>query len=793
MQIIWWTRRQLRSKDEETRLTAIRKLQDLKHPKLIEFIRPVLKDESPLVRKGAINILKAIGSKEAVELIITFLSDQSNDIKLKSIEALKIIGDVRAVDLLVELALKKLTYHDYHIQVASIEALRTIGDARAVEPLVELLFHGYLAKSVISTFDAIEPAWRNSIRIIDKIDLVFSSLINSENFNVTRLISLTKDIDTKSNVRCERQLTDKVILLLKSFKLKGVSYKRDYLKDSRAWYSFNNDIINQLSKFKTFAVTPLIDWLKVTNSEIQNQQNEEIEEKYDVVIKTFLQLEDPGIIKRLGSLNDKRAIAPLILTIVNGKKRGVPEDAYQALAEIDSEWSSSVFAKETIPLLIGLCKESINNGVWDTIEAIKLLGKIRDKRAIAPLILIIVSRDLSDVAKSAHQALKEIDPEWSSSVFAKDTIPLLMEYGKNEKINWQNGEAISLLLEIGDENNVVSLLIPALENNKESVRQSAISGLVNIFGTKVLKPLAYKLLDSGGIVRDSIERTLKWIDKEWMRSREIKEIIPDLKKELRSHNSFIRKSAAELLCLFGWEPEDNHFATLNFVSLQKWEEIANMKSPDLDALFVILECENHSIIEEGIKIFAKIGNENPVVVVDFLKLKLFDNDIYVKWASAEVLIDLENSDVKKLLPTFILELFETFGNRIPSFFNNEKRLYKFSRVCGIHLYLISEAIQALGYEKYDSGNSKHSDENVSLEKSNNALQSISKSDSLFASCMLKLISNKQDVTISLANCASLVQYTIDFSKQRGIAFGELEKRGFKDKDPVEVFKTMAMK
>ncbi len=96
--MLWWTLKQLKSKNPKTREHAAEKLGKSGNAKAVEPLINALKDENDYVSAEATIALGEIGDAHAVEPLIAVLKDENNFLRQKAAEALGKIGDARATN-----------------------------------------------------------------------------------------------------------------------------------------------------------------------------------------------------------------------------------------------------------------------------------------------------------------------------------------------------------------------------------------------------------------------------------------------------------------------------------------------------------------------------------------------------------------------------------------------------------------------------------------------------------------------------------------------------------------------
>jgi len=125
--MLWWTLRQLESKDPATRQRAAEELAKAKEAKVIDVLVPLLQDPHSGVRKAAAQSLSALGWQPAAD------SDRARHaVALQEWDRAVAIG-VPAVEPLIAL----LTDENWAVMRAASTALGQIGDMSAVEPLAQ--------------------------------------------------------------------------------------------------------------------------------------------------------------------------------------------------------------------------------------------------------------------------------------------------------------------------------------------------------------------------------------------------------------------------------------------------------------------------------------------------------------------------------------------------------------------------------------------------------------------------------------------------------------------------------
>jgi len=98
----------LRHKDPEVRINAIKALEEIKTPQVVEALIFALKDKDLEVRLSATKALGKLKDSQAIDPLIHKLKDKNLNVRAEAVNALKNIEDSRVVDKLIA-ALKAST------------------------------------------------------------------------------------------------------------------------------------------------------------------------------------------------------------------------------------------------------------------------------------------------------------------------------------------------------------------------------------------------------------------------------------------------------------------------------------------------------------------------------------------------------------------------------------------------------------------------------------------------------------------------------------------------------------
>jgi len=214
--------------------------------------------------------------------------------------------------------------------------------------------------------------------------------------------------------------------------------------------------------------------------------------------------EDPRIRQTaaeiLGRLKDPRAIGPLIVALVDEDPE-VQEAVFEALKSFPG-WGKSDEANRVVPELIVVLQDQRKDPEVRK-NAAEALGKIKDPRAVEPLIEALKDKDFR-VRWNAAEALGEIgDPK-----AVKPLIAALKD--KDSTVRLYAAEALGKI----KDPRAVEPLITALKDEYSEVRWHAAWSLGEIQDPRAVEPLIEALKDEDSGVRLSAAWSLEKITKE---------------------------------------------------------------------------------------------------------------------------------------------------------------------------------------------------------------------------------------------------------------------------------------
>ncbi len=204
-----------------------------------------------------------------------------------------------------------------------------------------------------------------------------------------------------------------------------------------------------------------------------------------------------GAAEALGEIGDKRAIEPLVAALPH-KYEKVQEAILKALAKIDPNWGKSEAAWAAVPVLVAVLKDKESSVRQAAAQA---LGRIGDEHAIEPLVMVLNDHHYTTQVyhtthgegvyyttyggreehlavktnRAAAEALAKIDPNWRKSEAAQAAVLVLLSALKDEQESLRQA-TIWALGQIGD-TRATNPLIEALKDKQWKVREIAAEAL----------------------------------------------------------------------------------------------------------------------------------------------------------------------------------------------------------------------------------------------------------------------------------------------------------------------------
>jgi len=525
----------------------------------------MLKDSDASVRANVALTLAELKDVRAVEPLIALLKDTDRSVAVQTVRALGQLGDTRAVAPLAA-ALKDA---NPVLREEAARALGKIADSRAVLPLLEAMRDTnpeVIKAAALSLIDINHPsATEHLIGLLrdERAEVraeAARALFNSHDFRaVPGLLSLLKepDYETRRNART-------TLLRLADQIRPGDPLVQDLvasLADTDT--QVREPIVIMLGKIKDpRGIQPLIGAFK-DNQVTMDARSSLVAIGAPAVEPLIAALASGDVATRfgaasvLGNLKDARAVAPLAAAL-GDEDFGVRQNAAQALRILAD------FIKPGDPVVLSLIAALKDTDGWVRTHATATLGKIKDGRAVAPLVAAL--KDKADDADAALQELGGLTVEPLHAAL-RDGDPKVRE------------RAADILGKIKDRRSV-DPLITALRDNDKSVRYAVAGALGQIADSRVVPPLIAALRDPEPIVSDEAQYSLARLGNlafdlliatlqhkdPTLRGLAIETLgligdlraVPPLINALKDRNDFLRSDAAKALKEitkqdFGWD------------------------------------------------------------------------------------------------------------------------------------------------------------------------------------------------------------------------------------------------
>ncbi len=466
----------LRHENSELRESSVKALAEIGSPESIDPLIQSLLDRAAEVRASAAYALGELRCTEAQSPLMDALMDDNENVRACASRALGQIQSLQAVHPLILL----LEDQSEWVRLLAAEALGEIGSPEAIQPLGKVL--GDNSQEVSKS----AAASLSRIKSTDSIKLLIRELGNRDEL-VQRNSALTL-----AEARC----AETTQLLIEA------------LGD-------NNEIVVKNVSFvlgkmrSTTAIVPLIEAL-ATGSE-----NSRIWAAY-----------------ALGQIKSREAVKPLINALSDQS-----ETVKQMVAFSLGELGSPLAVHDLITLLRNESEEV-------RVAAIAALGRIRSARAVEPLSRELRSKS-TKVRYRTVRALREIETPEAVQLLVKALADrnefirleavISMFYLKPleavkplSKIVLSKGASeydkqlgINALGKIGC-TSVSTLLIDAIEDKSEGVRDRAVNALGNMLGSEVIKRLVVAYKSNSSIdYRKNILNALVRCDRETRRAEKI--------------------------------------------------------------------------------------------------------------------------------------------------------------------------------------------------------------------------------------------------------------------------------
>jgi HEAT repeat protein len=347
-------------------------------------------------------------------------------------------------------------------------------------------------------------------------------------------------------------------------------------------------------------VVPLVAALKDNDDDVQREAAEALGELGEPAVAPLIAaLEDDdwwvrsGATRALRKLGDTRAVEPLIAAL-RDEQELVRQDAVLALGQI---WQLPDLTR------LGSNDRSVRR------KAAETLGKLRDTRAVEPLIAALKDKDKGVRRKAAEalgklQGVQAVEPLIAALKDEHELVrqvalralgqiwqlPRLAELGSSSRS--MRREAVEALGKLRDARAVEPLIV-ALEDDDWWVRSGAARALRKLGDTRAVEPLIAVLRDEEELVRQHALRALGQI---WQ--------LPDLTR-LGSNDRSVQEEAAEAL-----------------------GELGDTRA--VEPLIAALKDKDKGVREKAAEALGKLGEP----AVELLIATLGGNDEIMRWRSA---------------------------------------------------------------------------------------------------------------------------------------------------------------
>ncbi len=470
----------------------------------VETLIKILEDktQSEIARVNSASILSAIGDRRAVSPLILALKDENKNVRAASANALGILKDIRALDPLIDalkdtdievrtnsavslglLADKKATQPLISLimdknerektRTVAIDSLGLIKDTASLETLVKILIDEYekdgIRKSVSNSLRSLENAYASEPLIALLNGEIVHGIFMPQNGMVTRWL---KEEKSKNLVKDVTPLVEISRGKMKTTLLAPVSGNliKIYVKDGESVPSGT-----------------LLGLISYKDPEIKKEERSSLRNMSSLA---------------LGKVKGESAVPALIEALRKDDNAAVRKNAASSLREIEnanarpalikalnSDNSGVVRSESAYALGVGALKHADNveplikamrKDKYEStrVRAVWSLGEIADKRAIEPLIDLLV--------KGRKKGEKESPAVIAQIITALDKIATpavqpLIAVLEDKNIDEVPRSKAAQILGLIENTDAVEPLISALKDNSVVVRsESAISlGLIN--------------------------------------------------------------------------------------------------------------------------------------------------------------------------------------------------------------------------------------------------------------------------------------------------------------------------
>jgi hypothetical protein len=161
--MLWWTLRQLKSEDANTRQKAAEKLGDSRERRAIEPLLRTLADENHDVRRATVYALGKIGDTRAIEPLSVIAMEENNSLRDDAIVALANIGSVETLLSILPNILQNAWKDGYAALTAQllIEGLAMSDDPRIADAILDGFGTNVIPRDLIENVGRVLAKFRN--------------------------------------------------------------------------------------------------------------------------------------------------------------------------------------------------------------------------------------------------------------------------------------------------------------------------------------------------------------------------------------------------------------------------------------------------------------------------------------------------------------------------------------------------------------------------------------------------------------------------------------------------------
>jgi HEAT repeat protein len=503
--MLWWTLRQLRSREWETRERAAQRLGKLRQPRALKALIAALEDEDAEVAYAAADAIGAIGDRRAVEPLLALLMKPNPGRRPSAARhALDLVdpgweGSDQGRQAVVVLS-AALRDPDATVRRDAVESLYMVGGgALALEPLLATALQDEVATIRTEAWDSL--AVLDGIRGVPAPQPLIAALHDQSadvRKSAVRVLRRIHDARSVPDLAAALSDDDQFVVREAAQALVAIGGAASVGPLISALSDDDQDTVREAAQALgplggCASVGPLVAALVRNAREDVHRvvsgalcQIDPDWRESDVATETVLDLaagirsENPAarrsIAAWLGDIGDGRAVASLAVALADDDP-GVREAAAGSLAKIHD--SAAVE-------LLATALEDGNPAV--SRQAALGLAAVHDARAVSPLITALTcgTRDGDAVSR----ALDRADRDWRKSDAARNLVPDLLA-ALEDKDGTVRVKAVELLGEIADDR-VVDALAVALNDENWRVRNEAAVAIGKIGGPRAHDILAHR-------------------------------------------------------------------------------------------------------------------------------------------------------------------------------------------------------------------------------------------------------------------------------------------------------------